>query len=283
MLVGHAHADVTAAAQARIALGTTFFANNRWGIELAREIVAAVPCAEQVRFVSTGSEADLYAMRAARAFTQAGQDPQIRGRLPWHERLFADEPGAKATRQFSPPSPGFGRHSAEPARRNPRGAVQRSRQRAKHRARASRRARGRHRRAVSADHPAASGLSRRAAPGHRRKRRSADFRRGGDRVSPRLWRCPGILRRRSRFMHARQGDRRRFSVGGDCRPGRDHGPFQPRCGRRRRLSHADRHIVGQSGRRRGGPRHARNPASAWCLRRPVRDRARTDGQRSTIC
>jgi glutamate-1-semialdehyde 2,1-aminomutase len=68
MLVGHAHPEVTAAAQARIAQGTTFFANNRYGIELAEAIVAAVPCAEQVRFVSTGSEADLYAMRAARAF-----------------------------------------------------------------------------------------------------------------------------------------------------------------------------------------------------------------------
>ncbi len=68
MLVGHAHPEVTAAAQERIAQGTTFFANNRWGIELAEAIVAAVPCAEQVRFVSSGSEADLYAMRAARAF-----------------------------------------------------------------------------------------------------------------------------------------------------------------------------------------------------------------------
>ena len=70
MLVGHAHPEVTAAAQARIAQGTTFFANNRWGIELAEAIVEASPCAEQVRFVSTGSEADLYAMRAARAFTK---------------------------------------------------------------------------------------------------------------------------------------------------------------------------------------------------------------------
>jgi glutamate-1-semialdehyde 2,1-aminomutase len=68
MLIGHAHPEVTAAVQARIAQGTTFFANNRWGIELAEAIVEAVPCAEQVRFVSTGSEADLYAMRAARAF-----------------------------------------------------------------------------------------------------------------------------------------------------------------------------------------------------------------------
>jgi glutamate-1-semialdehyde 2,1-aminomutase len=70
MLVGHAHPEVTAAAQARITEGTTFFANNRYGIELAEAIVAAVPCAEQVRFVCTGSEADLYAMRAARAFTK---------------------------------------------------------------------------------------------------------------------------------------------------------------------------------------------------------------------
>ena len=48
--------------------GTTFFANNRHGIALAEAIVDAVPCAEQVRFVCTGTEADLYAMRAARAF-----------------------------------------------------------------------------------------------------------------------------------------------------------------------------------------------------------------------
>src|SRR5713101_4534794 len=70
MLVGHAHPEVTAAAQAQIARGTTFFANNRLGIELADRIIEAVPCAEQVRFVSSGSEADLYAMRAARAFTR---------------------------------------------------------------------------------------------------------------------------------------------------------------------------------------------------------------------
>jgi glutamate-1-semialdehyde 2,1-aminomutase len=70
MLVGHAHPEVTAAAQEQIAKGTTFFANNRLGIELAAAIVDAVPCAEQVRFVSSGTEADLYAMRAARAYTR---------------------------------------------------------------------------------------------------------------------------------------------------------------------------------------------------------------------
>jgi glutamate-1-semialdehyde 2,1-aminomutase len=70
MLVGHAHPEVNAAVEAQIQKGTTFFANNRKGIELAEAIVGAVPCAEQVRFVSSGSEADLYAMRAARAYTR---------------------------------------------------------------------------------------------------------------------------------------------------------------------------------------------------------------------
>jgi glutamate-1-semialdehyde 2,1-aminomutase len=68
MLVGHAHPEVTAAAQAQVARGTTFFASNEAGILLAEEIVAAVPCAEQVRFTSSGTEADAYAMRLARAF-----------------------------------------------------------------------------------------------------------------------------------------------------------------------------------------------------------------------
>lgn len=68
MFVGHAHPEVTAAVAAQLPKGTTFFANNPLGIRLAAAIVEAVPCAEQLRFVSSGSEADLYAMRLARAF-----------------------------------------------------------------------------------------------------------------------------------------------------------------------------------------------------------------------
>jgi glutamate-1-semialdehyde 2,1-aminomutase len=68
MFLGHGHPDVVAAVQAQIPRGTTFFANNEHGIRLAEEIVAALPCAEKVRFVSSGSEADMYALRVARAF-----------------------------------------------------------------------------------------------------------------------------------------------------------------------------------------------------------------------
>jgi glutamate-1-semialdehyde 2,1-aminomutase len=68
MLVGHAHPEVTQAVVEQVPLGTTFFTNNEPAIRLAAEIVEAVACAEKVRFVSSGTEADLYAMRLARAF-----------------------------------------------------------------------------------------------------------------------------------------------------------------------------------------------------------------------
>jgi len=68
MFVGHGHPEVIAAVQEQLPKGFTFFANSEPGIVLAERIVEAVPCAEQLRYVSTGTEADLYAMRAARAF-----------------------------------------------------------------------------------------------------------------------------------------------------------------------------------------------------------------------
>ncbi|BBK36311.1 aspartate aminotransferase family protein [Allostella sp. ATCC 35155] len=68
MFIGHSHPEVVEAVLKQVPLGTTFFANNEPGIRLAAEIVDALPCAEQVRFMSSGTEADLYAMRVARAF-----------------------------------------------------------------------------------------------------------------------------------------------------------------------------------------------------------------------
>ncbi|MEL6239660.1 MAG: aminotransferase class III-fold pyridoxal phosphate-dependent enzyme, partial [Pseudomonadota bacterium] len=62
MLVGHGHPEVLEAVQAQLHRGFTFFASNAAGIELAEVICEAVPCAEQLRYVSTGSEADMYAM-----------------------------------------------------------------------------------------------------------------------------------------------------------------------------------------------------------------------------
>ncbi|NSY41376.1 aspartate aminotransferase family protein [Leisingera sp. ANG59] len=69
MMLGHGHPEVLEAVLEQLPKGMTFFASNARGIELAEEICRAVPCAEQLRYVSTGGEADMYAIRLARAFT----------------------------------------------------------------------------------------------------------------------------------------------------------------------------------------------------------------------
>mmetsp|Transcript_29296 Transcript_29296/g.56899 ORF Transcript_29296/g.56899 Transcript_29296/m.56899 type:complete len:425 (-) Transcript_29296:5717-6991(-) len=69
MLLGHGHPEVLEAVLEQLPKGMTFFANNTKGVELAEAIVEAVPCCEQVRFVTSGGEADMYAMRLARAYT----------------------------------------------------------------------------------------------------------------------------------------------------------------------------------------------------------------------
>ena len=105
------------------AKGTTFFANNPYGIRLAAEIVDAVACAEKVRFVSSGSEADLYAMRLARAYTKRDKilkfeggyhgmsdyglmslAPKRAGNFPQPIPTRPASPRACATRCSSPPS-----------------------------------------------------------------------------------------------------------------------------------------------------------------------------------
>ena len=68
MLIGHAHPEVVAAVKEQVERGTTYFGLNEHAVLLAEEIVKAVPCAEKVRFTSTGTEATFFAMRAARAY-----------------------------------------------------------------------------------------------------------------------------------------------------------------------------------------------------------------------
>ncbi|MER9794746.1 aminotransferase class III-fold pyridoxal phosphate-dependent enzyme [Mesorhizobium sp. M0213] len=69
MILGHDNEEVVEAIREQAGKGLTFFASNRHGIELAEAISQAVPCAEKLRFVSSGGEADMYAMRLARAHT----------------------------------------------------------------------------------------------------------------------------------------------------------------------------------------------------------------------
>lgn len=82
MLLGHGHPEVMEAVLEQLPKGMTFFANNAKGIELAEAIVEAVPCCEQVRFVASGGEADMYAIRLARAYT--GRDKILKFEGGYH-------------------------------------------------------------------------------------------------------------------------------------------------------------------------------------------------------
>ena len=82
MLLGHGHPEVLEAVAEQMPKGMTFFANNARAIELAEEICSAVPCAEQIRYVSSGGEADMYAIRLARAFT--GRDKIVKFEGGYH-------------------------------------------------------------------------------------------------------------------------------------------------------------------------------------------------------
>ena len=82
MILGHGNEEVLEAVNEQLKNGFTFFANNPLGIQLAEEIINSVKSAEKVRFVSTGGEADMYAIRLARAYT--GRDKILKFEGGYH-------------------------------------------------------------------------------------------------------------------------------------------------------------------------------------------------------
>jgi glutamate-1-semialdehyde 2,1-aminomutase len=68
MVLGHAHPAVVDAVRSYLDRGSAYMLLNEPIIELAEEIVRAVPCAEQVRFTASGTEATFFALRVARAY-----------------------------------------------------------------------------------------------------------------------------------------------------------------------------------------------------------------------
>lgn len=82
VLLGHAHPAIVAAVQAQAAKGSTFQWLSEPTIHLAQLVCQAVPCAEMVRFVSTGTEATMFAIRMARIFTQREKVLKFEG--GWH-------------------------------------------------------------------------------------------------------------------------------------------------------------------------------------------------------
>jgi glutamate-1-semialdehyde 2,1-aminomutase len=83
MILGHRPANVTAAVVEQIQnRGTVFALPTEQEIQLAEKIIAAVPSVEQVRLCNTGTEAVIYSIRLARAFT--GREKVIRFEGMYH-------------------------------------------------------------------------------------------------------------------------------------------------------------------------------------------------------
>ena len=86
LLLGHAHPDVTQAIAAAIGDGTHFGSDHPRHIEWAERVQALVPTAQRVRFVNSGTEATLLALRLARAFSGRGQVLRFEGHFHgWHD------------------------------------------------------------------------------------------------------------------------------------------------------------------------------------------------------
>jgi len=69
MILGHAHPEVVKGVQETAALGMSFGAPCELEIDLAKLVIDMVPSIDVIRFVNSGSEATMSALRLARGFT----------------------------------------------------------------------------------------------------------------------------------------------------------------------------------------------------------------------
>jgi glutamate-1-semialdehyde 2,1-aminomutase len=106
LLFGHADDETVAAVRDAAGRGTSFGAPTEAEVELAAEIVAAVPSVEKVRLVSSGTEAAMSAVRLARAFTARDRIIKFAGCYHGHADALLARAGSGAATLGIPSSPG---------------------------------------------------------------------------------------------------------------------------------------------------------------------------------
>src|ERR1700694_5757850 len=94
MLLGHAHPAVTAAISRQAERGTSFGATTELEVELATLITNAVPFIEKIRFVSSGTEATMSALRLARGVTKRDLLVKFEGNYHGHSDSFLSQSGS---------------------------------------------------------------------------------------------------------------------------------------------------------------------------------------------
>ncbi|OLD98929.1 MAG: glutamate-1-semialdehyde-2,1-aminomutase [Actinobacteria bacterium 13_1_20CM_4_69_9] len=106
LLFGHADPDTIEAVVEAAARGTTFGAPTEAEVELAAEIVDAVPSLEKVRLVSSGTEAAMSAVRLARAFTSRDRILKFSGCYHGHVDALLASAGSGFATLGIPSTPG---------------------------------------------------------------------------------------------------------------------------------------------------------------------------------
>jgi glutamate-1-semialdehyde 2,1-aminomutase len=106
LILGHAHPAVVTALQEAARQGTSFGAPNPREIELARLIQAFMPQVEMMRFVNSGTEATMSALRLARAFSGRSKIIKFEGGYHGHADLLLVKAGSGVATLGLPDSPG---------------------------------------------------------------------------------------------------------------------------------------------------------------------------------
>jgi glutamate-1-semialdehyde 2,1-aminomutase len=106
MILGHADEEVVAALQEVAAGGTSFGAPTELEIDLAQEVVNAVPSIEMVRMVSSGTEATMSAIRLARGITGRTKLVKFEGCYHGHADSLLVKAGSGVATLGLPDSPG---------------------------------------------------------------------------------------------------------------------------------------------------------------------------------
>jgi glutamate-1-semialdehyde 2,1-aminomutase len=106
LILGHAHPEVVAAVEQALRKGTSFGAPTEAESELAEMVIEAVPSVERIRFVSSGTEATMSAIRVARGFTKRDKIIKFAGCYHGHVDSLLVKAGSGAMTHGNPSSPG---------------------------------------------------------------------------------------------------------------------------------------------------------------------------------
>ena len=107
LILGHAHPVVVEAVLEAVKRGMSFGASTELEAELAEMIIQAVPSIEMIRFVNSGTEATMSAVRLARAYTKRDIIIKFEGCYHGHADLFLSKSGSGMAEMDKPISAGI--------------------------------------------------------------------------------------------------------------------------------------------------------------------------------